>query len=122
VKVEWRPYCVEDGLQCSDNTKGCQDNLTAGPALSFFIDGELVACGGIRVLNTGEAWIIMPETYRAGIKHDYPKKKILVTEFRQKLTETMKIEALYRVFAEARISENFCRALGFEKRNNIFIR
>lgn len=90
-------------------------NICTGTAYSYYKEGKFWGVGGIRYTGLGEAWLIgMPETRKELIM---PEFYFIKDEFRRQRDELN----LWRIFAENRISEDFLRHLGFEKKDNILV-
>lgn len=126
MKVDLKPYLPADGIILSgDRSRAEQANFnqSAGPAFTLFLDGAMVAAGGVR-LSVGEAWFILSGYLREQLNHvNYrPEKRQILRTCQQMLEQMTRDEGLYRLYAEARIAEGFCEALGFEKKDNIYVR
>lgn len=102
-------YPEYDALPMAKKLRIAQLNIDTGTAESFYIEGELVAVGGIRYVGLGEAWMISFPTIRSD------RKKTLFAETKQTLIQTQADQKLWRIFASSRISEHFLEHLGFEK-------
>lgn len=124
VKIE--PFLPSDGILLSgDRTKAEQANFnqSAGPAFTLFLDGKMLAAGGVR-LGVGEAWFLLPESVRTQLAQpEYDEqKRIIIESCKAKMEEICRTEHLYRIYAEARTGARFCEAMGFEKRENLYLR
>jgi len=68
--VEIRPYKFEDAMKLEPKEEGVKNKLDyetwarmneMGPAYTIIVDGEIIACAGIRIFweGSGEAWSIL---------------------------------------------------------------
>jgi hypothetical protein len=83
-------------------------NTDTGTAVSYLVDGKLVAVGGLRCIGLAEAWMVTAPEVRD------ESKKSLFRETKNELISAQE-QGIWRVFAETRISENFLEHLGFKK-------
>jgi hypothetical protein len=88
-------------------------NIQNGTAQSYFWDGQLMACGGIRMVGLGEAWLACKPTVRNN------HKKELLRQTRKEL-KSAQDQGLWCIWAAPRISENFLQHLGFEQQKTYF--
>lgn len=104
---------ISGNRECGDRANS---DLIAGPAWTIVDGKKILACGGVRVLGIGEAWFLASEEAKSD------KLMAVMRIVKEKLKEMRAAEKLYRIFAENEISENFLKHLGFEKKDNIFVR
>ena len=92
-------------------------NQISGPAFTILdSDGVPIACGGLRVSGTAEAWFQMNKV--AEKQH----LKTVMRQCKKRLEEMQRDEKIYQMYARCDISENFLEHLGFKKVNDIFVR
>lgn len=84
-------------------------NAETGTAQSYFIDGDLVACGGIRMAGLGEAWLVAKPDLLTG------HKKTLFKETKREIQSAQQ-QGVWCLFASNKISANFLEHLGFRKK------
>ena len=83
-------------------------NVNSGASQAAYIDGRLVAIGGIRYVGLGEAWMAsVPEMTES-------HKKSIFRWSGKTLLRMKKQHHLWRIFAESRINGNFLKHLKFE--------
>ena len=120
-----KPATVDDILEMMDRNKRefadfallpdeqkrnlAQLNIDSGLAQSYFLDDKLVAVGGIRMIGLGEAWLAVDPDIKT------THKKTLMRESKT-LLDDAKSQGIWCLFAVNKISENFLRHLGFEKK------
>lgn len=112
--TEIKPYVPTDAIElCGDPDKLelAKFNLS-GPCYSLFIDGKLVASGGIR-FGVGEAWFIMGKD-RDASPNFTSEKKVIIKSCRQKIEDMMREHGLWKLYAEPEMSKVFIKALGFK--------
>ena len=83
-------------------------NIDTGTAQSYFLDGKLVACGGIRMIGLGEAWLFVNPENRTR------QKKLLMRETKKEIESAVK-QGVWCMLATNSISETFLKHLGFKK-------
>ena len=94
-----------------ENAANARLNQVAGPAYSYFLDGKLVGCGGVRIAGVGEAWAAYtPEA----LEH----KSGLLLHSRTTLDQIKRDEHLWRMWSEspeAEPNQNFLKHLNFSE-------
>lgn len=106
-------YHPRDAIEiCGDESKRPEANInqSSGPAYSLFEDGKLLGCGGVRIYGIGEPWCMFTE------KAKKENRKTILRSTREQLESIVREHKLWRLFAEAQISENFLEHLGFKIR------
>lgn len=126
MKIEKKKFLPADAIILTgdrDRADEANYNQTAGPAESLFIDGKLICSGGIRV-TVGESWAIFSEEAKAMLaqKEHSSKLKAVLKTLREQMESMQREHQLTRLFAEPIVSERFCKAMGFKKQNNIYVR
>ena len=117
MKVEEMLLIMEQNLdhypdyaKMSDEQKKYLANLNVltGTSESFFLNGRIVAVGGVRYTGLGEAWMITPPATRE-------LSCALLRNTKLNLKRIIEEKNLWRVFATSQISENFLQHCGFVK-------
>jgi len=114
LKVEIKRYIAQDAIElCGDEKKyGLALFNQASPAYSLFIDGKLVACGGMRI-GVGEAWFIMSDDDRDRTPDFTGRKRKILSVCRKQMEELCREHSLWKLYAEPEMSTVFIKALGF---------
>lgn len=116
-RIKIRKFQPEDMI----NLLGCTEEIAAnarlnqvsGPGFSYFLDNEIVGCGGVRIAGVGEAWAVFsPET----LKYMWD----LFSHSKAVLEKIIRNESLWRLWAETKLKDRnhelFLKRLNFQKR------
>lgn len=111
-----RPYKQEDalGLLTDHEEKSwAKINEAYGPGVTYKLDGEVVACAGIRTFGMGEIWAVFGD----GAKE---LKLTLGKESKRQIREMMEKHGLWMIIATVddkctQQQREFLEFLGFEK-------
>lgn len=113
-KIQIFKFNPEDMLSLLKNTD-CADNARlkqiSGPALSIFLNDELVSCAGIQTSGVGEAWAFFSEKAK---EH----KRALLVETKKYLDFLIRENDLWHIWAECPdeiVKQNFLEHLNFRK-------
>lgn len=113
-RIDTIPFHPEDMLRIlGNNPQNAADarlNQISGPARSFFLDGKLVGCGGVRIKGVGEAWACYkPEAFEH-IWDVFNQSKAL-------MEQVIRDKQLWRLWAEMTVSDDrhkiFLKRMGF---------
>lgn len=113
-KITFEKFTVEDACQIlgsNDEIDTARINLVTGPAYSAFLNNELVACGGVRVLGIGEAWALYD-------KKALEKKLSLLKHSKAWLNRIIRDEKLWRIWSECpepKPNQNFLEHMKFRQ-------
>ncbi len=111
-------FTAADELIITGNRNGVESanlNQISGPSFTL-IDDKPIACGGFRIHGVAEAWFVMSKEARE--KH----LKAVIRACKEKLEQMQRDEKIFQMYARSDISDNFLQHLGFEKKDNIFVR
>lgn len=114
-RIQVKKFQPEDMLHIIGNTEesaaNARLNQVSGPAYSYFLDGKLVGCGGVRIAGVGEAWACYaPEA----MKH----KSGLLLHSGATLDQIKRDEHLWRLWSESpeqKPNQNFLKHLNFRE-------
>lgn len=122
--TEIKPYIPQDAIKLvKDESKFEQAKFNqASPSYSLFIDGKLVACGGVR-LGVGDAWFIMSDDDRQKMKTpQFNSEQREIMRFCRNLADSIPREhGLWKLYADNEISQKFLEVLGFQEQT-VFVR
>lgn len=113
--IEVRGFNPKDAIAIM----GCSElqasiNQNAGEARSYFYQGKLVACGGVREYGVGEPWLIIDaETARKNAT-------LLIRALRDQMDAIVRQQKLWRMFAETKTNGTLLKHLGFEEKPAFF--
>ena len=112
-RIKVIPFMAEDLMRLEGLEMAAEARLKhiSGPAVSAFLDGELVLCAGIQTEGIGEVWLSVSE--------DAKKQKLtLLKKCRGELEGMMRVHKIWRLWSESPDTDariNFIKHLGFRK-------
>lgn len=113
-KIQVFKFSPEDMMQLLKTVDCASDarfKQIAGPALSIFLNDDLVACAGIQTTGVGEAWAIFSEKAKK-------ERRALLVETKKYLDFLIREHDLWRIWAESpetKPQESFLEHLNFRK-------